>query len=55
MYESKLFAKREFEQELDKRWGWITSDIEEEEEKLNTQLVLENSYKKMVNEGSLPM
>lgn len=54
MYESKLFAKREFEQELDKRWGWITGDIEEEEEKLNTQLVLENSYKKMVNEGSLP-
>lgn len=54
MYENKLLDKKSYETELNKRWDWLTEDIEDAEARLNTQLVLENSYRKMVSEGSLP-
>lgn len=54
MYENKLINKAQYEKELNKRWAWLTEDIEDAESKLNTQLVLENSYKKMVSEGYMP-
>ena len=54
MYENKLLSKAKYEEELNKRWQWLTEDISDSEAKLNTQLVLENSYKKMVAEGVLP-
>lgn len=54
MYENKLINKAQYEKELNNRWSWLTEDIEDAESKLNTQLVLENSYKKMVSEGYMP-
>ena len=54
MYENKLLDKAQYEKELNDRWSWITEDIADSETKLNTQLVLENSYKKMVADGSVP-
>ena len=61
MLESKLFNKKAFETELNNRWSWLTDTIKEEhvgedvsEEILNTQIVLENSYKKMVETKALP-
>lgn len=54
MYENQLVDKAKYEKELNSRWSWITEDIEDAELKLNTQLVLENSYKKMVSEKSVP-
>ena len=54
MYENKLLSKAKYEEELNKRWQWLTEDISDSEAKLNTQLVLENPYKKMVAEGVLP-
>ena len=54
MYEKKLLDKKSYEEELNNRWSWLTEDIEDPEARLNTQLVLENSYFKMVSEGSLP-
>lgn len=54
MYENKLINKAQYEKELNNRWAWLTEDIEDKEIKLNTQLVLENSYKKMVSEGVMP-
>jgi len=38
------------ERELIMRWDWLTEDIEEYDSKLNTSIVLENSYDKMVME-----
>lgn len=54
MYENKLLHKAKYEEQLNNRWKWITEDISDKETKLNTQIVLENSYKKMVAEGVLP-
>lgn len=54
MYENKLIDKAQYEKELNDRWSWITEDIADSESKLNTQIVLENSYKKMVAESVLP-
>lgn len=54
MYENKLLDKAQYEKELNNRWSWITEDISDDETRLNTQLVLENSYKKMVSEKVLP-
>lgn len=46
--------KQEYEQELLGRWNWITEEIDDAELKLNTSMVLENSYGKMVGERSIP-
>ena len=46
--------KQEYEQALLGRWNWITEDIDDAELKLNTSMVLESSYGKMVTEGSVP-
>ena len=54
MIENKLYDKAKYEKELAERWNWIAEDISDEETRLNTMLVLENSYKKMVSDGSVP-
>ncbi len=55
MFGNNLVSKAEYEEELGKRWNWITEDIEDEDLRLNTQLVLENSYKILVGrEHALP-
>jgi len=45
--------KIEKEKKLIERWSWITEDIAGYDEKLNTCIVLENSYGKMIQEGQL--
>lgn len=54
MYENNLIEKAKYEKEINNRWKWITEDISDKETRLNTQLVLENSYRKMVSEGVIP-
>jgi len=54
MIENKLIDKEEYENQLANRWNWIAEDIEDADTRLNTMLVLENSYKKMVSMGSVP-
>ena len=54
MIENKLIDKAEYEKQLAERWNWIAEDISDEDTRLNTMLVLENSYKKMVSDGSIP-
>ena len=54
MINNRLIDKAQYEEELNERWSWITEDIADKEARLNTQIVLENSYKKMVGEGSVP-
>ena len=54
MIENKLIDKAKYEEELAQRWNWIAEDISDEDTRLNTMLVLENSYKKMVSDGSIP-
>lgn len=51
MLNNNMVDKQQFEDQLNDRWSWITEDIADAETKLNTQLVLENSYKYMVSEG----
>lgn len=46
--------KHDYEQELLSRWNWITDGIKEAETKLNTSIVLESSYGKMISDGSIP-
>ena len=46
--------KQEYEHELLGRWNWITEEIDDPELKLNTSMVLENSYGKMVAERAIP-
>jgi hypothetical protein len=46
-------TKLQTEAKLISRWNWITEDIENYDLKLNTSIVLENSYGKMVSEGQL--
>jgi len=46
--------KKLYEDSLNKRWSWITSDIKEKGKLVDTQLVLENSYREMVSKGLLP-
>ncbi len=41
------------EKDLIKRWDWITSRVNTYEEKLNTSMVLENSYDMMIQNGQL--
>ena len=54
MYETQVINKELYEEELNERWSWLTEDIEDADDCLNTQIVLENSYKKMVSDGSVP-
>lgn len=54
MIENKLIDKAEYEKQLAERWNWIAEDISDADTRLNTMLVLENSYKKMVSDGSIP-
>ncbi|MFW6281266.1 MAG: hypothetical protein ACOC1O_00515 [bacterium] len=52
MYFSKE-KKMQQEEQILRNWEWLTEGIEGEENKLNTALVLQNSYEHMVNEGQL--
>ena len=54
MIENKLIDKAEYEKQLAERWNWIAEDISDDDTRLNTMLVLENSYKKMVSDGAIP-
>ena len=53
MYANNLVDKQAYEKELKSRWDWLTEDIDDEESKINTDIVLENSYKYMVSQGYL--
>jgi hypothetical protein len=46
--------KREYEAQLMKRWGWLTEDISDRDSLINTHLMLENSYKLMVEQKAVP-
>lgn len=54
MLENNFVIQEEVEKELGNRWNWLTEDIADKEDRLNTQLVLESSYKEMVKQGTLP-
>ena len=54
MLNKNFIEREEYENQLNDRWSWITEDIADAEEKLNTQLVLESSYAMMISEGLLP-
>ena len=51
---SALMNKEKYEEQLNERWSWITEDIADEDTRLNTQIVLENSYKEMVGKKAIP-
>ena len=51
---NSFILKEEYEEQLENRWSWLTKDIIDEDCRVNTNLVLENSYKKMVENKSLP-
>lgn len=42
------------EKKLIESWEWLTEDIDNYEEKLNTSIVLQSSYETMVQEGIIP-
>ncbi len=52
MYQDRN-AKLQEEKSLVENWGWLTEGIENYEEKLNTSIVLQNSYETMVQEGQI--
>lgn len=39
--------------EIKARWDWLTNSIDNDEERLNTAQVLENSYQEMIKKGLL--
>lgn len=39
--------------DIEARWDWLTSSIDNDEERLNTQQVLEKSYQEMIEKGLL--
>src|SRR6478609_4067397 len=52
-----LPSKTQHEQEearLLERWDWITESIDDYDTRLNTSIVLENTYDKMVKENQVP-
>lgn len=49
-----LTERKNKEERLSQRWGWYTNDIADDDLKINTQMVLENSYRTMVADGSVP-
>ena len=46
-------ARLQEEQALVESWSWLTEGIESYDEKLNTSIVLQNSYESMIQEGQL--
>lgn len=46
-------TRAEMSKKLESRWAWLTEDIDDTEEKLNTQQVLENAYQYMKKQGLL--
>jgi hypothetical protein len=46
-------TQAEMSKDLESRWAWLTEDIDDAEEKLNTQQVLENSYQEMIKQSLL--
>jgi len=54
MLNKNFIEREEYENQLNERWSWITEDIADAEERLDTQLVLESSYATMIQEGLLP-
>ena len=46
-------ARIQKERELVKRWDWLTEGIDDYEMKVNTSLILENSYDTMIAEGQV--
>lgn len=46
--------KDKYENQLRGRWDWLTEDIADADARLNTELVLENSYREMVSKGQVP-
>lgn len=44
-------TQAEMSKVLESRWDWLTADINDTEEKLNTQQVLENAYQYMKQQG----
>lgn len=46
-------ARLQEEKGLVENWSWLTEGIETYEEKLNTSIVLQNSYETMVQEGQI--
>lgn len=53
MLNTNFIDKSKYEAQLNDRWDWITEDIADAETKLNTQLVLESSYRHMVSNGAI--
>lgn len=51
---SAFINKEKYEEQLGQRWSWLTEDIADDDLRLNTNIVLENSYKKMIADGSIP-
>lgn len=54
MLQTDMIDRAQYEEQLNERWGDFTNDITDADARLNTQLVMENSYKKMIAEGSVP-
>ena len=52
MYMNKE-ARLQEEKALLERWSWLTEGIESYDEKINTSIVLQNSYETMIQEGQL--
>jgi len=46
-------ARLQEENQLVESWSWLTEGIEDYDEKLNTSIVLQNSYESMIQEGQL--
>lgn len=46
-------ARLQEEKTLVESWSWLTEGIENYDEKLNTSIVLQNSYESMIQEGQL--
>lgn len=46
-------AKIQEEQRMVNRWEWLTEGIEDYETKLNTSIVLENTYNEMLSQGQV--
>lgn len=46
-------ARLQEEQQLVESWSWLTEGIDSYDEKLNTSIVLQNSYESMIQEGQL--
>ena len=52
MFDQK--SKLQNEQALMENWDWLTEGIADSNEKLDTSIVLQNSYEMMIKEGQIP-